>query len=456
MFNVEKTAISIVRAFQKAGYQAYFAGGSVRDLLMGQEPTDYDIATSATPDEIERVIAGTHAASKTIPIGKQFGVMLGVVHGHSFEIATFRSDSSASDGRRPDAVIFTSAEEDAARRDFTINGLFYDPIAKKVFDFVGGQKDIQQKVLRFIGDPHERIKEDHLRLLRAVRFKNNFGLQYAPDTREAIAELSHLVDDIARERVADELSKMLLHPRRAHSLRELDELGILARILPEIEACKGVRQPAQYHREGDVLTHLLKALHEIPQEWASFELVWAVVLHDVGKPATFALLPDRIHFNGHAPLGGKMAAVIGRRLKFSRAQITKIVWMIDHHMTVGFIPQMRRAHQVGLFTHPWFLDLIRLHYCDEAGSVPSDFHLYKKIMALYDEYQKMPLLPDHFKPLLSGDDLMELFKLKPGPHLQKILNALREEQIEGHVTTKAQAKKFVRVFLKTLKSTDSN
>ncbi len=438
---MEKRALQIVRKLQNAGHEAYFAGGSVRDLLMGHDPQDYDIATSAKPNEIEKLLP------KTIPVGRQFGVLIAVIGGHHFEVATFRSDSGYSDGRRPDAVTFTSAKEDAVRRDFTINGLFYDPIRKKVFDYVEGQKDIQAKLIRFIGDPHERVKEDHLRILRAVRFKNQFGFRYHPLTERALQELAHLVDDVSRERVADELTKMLLHPRRAHSVRELDEFGILSRVLPEIETTKGVKQPLQYHQEGDVFTHLLKALHDMPPEWATKELVWAVLLHDIGKPATFAVKPDRIHFDGHAKLGSAIATTIGRRLKFSRAEIAKISWMIGHHMTVGFIPQMRRAHQIGLFMHPWFLDLMHLHYCDAHGTVPVELGLYTAIMKLYDEYQKMPLLPEAFKPLLDGNEIMKLFKLKPGPKIKALLQALHEEQIEGRVKTKAEAKKFVKKFL---------
>ncbi|MFH0820751.1 MAG: CCA tRNA nucleotidyltransferase [Candidatus Peregrinibacteria bacterium] len=438
---MEKLAIQIIRTLRKAGHEAYFAGGSVRDLLMEQDPQDYDIATSAKPHEIEKLLP------KTIPVGKRFGVMIAVVHGHHFEVATFRSDSGYSDGRRPNAVTFTSAKEDAVRRDFTINGLFYDPIKKKVLDYVDGQKDIQNKIIRFIGEPHERVKEDHLRILRAVRFKNQFGFKYASTTKNALRDLAHLVDDISRERVADELTKMLLHPHRAHSLRELDEFGILNRILPEIEATKNVKQPTQYHQEGDVFTHLLKSLHDLPPEWATKELVWAVLLHDVGKPATFAIKPDRIRFDGHAHEGAQLAASICRRLKFSGAETSKITWMIDHHMAIGFIPQMRRAHQVGLFMHPWFIDLMRLHYCDAHGTVPVGLELYEEIMRLYEEYQKTPLLSDHTKPLLSGNELMKLFKLKAGPQIGKILEAMREEQIEGKIKTKAQAKKFVKQFL---------
>ncbi len=452
---MERTAIQIVKKFQDAGYEAYFAGGSVRDMLMEKEPQDYDSATSAKPDEIEDVLGKNeiHITDeerhlyKIMPIGRQFGVMMAVVNKHQFEIATFRSDSSYSDGRRPDAVIFTSAKEDAVRRDFTINGLFYDPIKKEIFDFVDGQKDIKNKKIRFIGEAHERIKEDHLRLLRGVRFKNNFGFEYGPATKKAIQELAHLADDISRERVSDELTKMLLHPRRSHSMKELDEFGILERVLPEVTAGKGVKQPTQYHQEGDVFIHSLKSLHDMPEEFVSKELVWSVLLHDIGKPATFDKKPDRIHFDGHAELSAKMARDVCRRMKLSRAETTKITWLIDQHMSVGLIPKMRRAHQVSLFWNPWFEDLMRMHYCDEHGSHPVDLSLYNEIMELYEEFKNEKLLEDHFKPILSGNDLQKEFKIKPGPKIKEILEELRCAQIEGVVKDREEAVKFVEGYL---------
>lgn len=444
---MEQTAIQIVQTLRDAGYEAYFAGGSVRDFLMEKTPQDYDIATSAKPDEIEKVLV----EHKIIPIGKQFGVMLVVANGHHFEVATFRSDSSYSDGRRPDAVLFTSAKEDAVRRDFTINGLFYDPIGKKVLDYVGGQEDIQKKIVHFIGEAHERVKEDHLRLLRAIRFKNNLGFNYHPTTEKALRDLAHLVDDVSKERVQDELTKMLLGPHRAHALRELDDFGMLSRLLPEITLGKGVEQPIQYHQEGDVFTHLLKSLHDMPPDWATKELVWAVLLHDIGKPQTFKRGKDRIRFDHHAETSAQLASKILRRLKFPRAEIAKITWLIEHHMTVGFIPEMRRAHQVSLFWHPWFEDLMKLHYCDEHGSIPIDLGLYETIMKLYDEFKNEKLLEDHFKPLLTGEEIIKEFGVPPSRAVAEILTSLREAQIEGEVKTKAQAKKFVKKIAETIK-----
>lgn len=247
---VLKSAIEIVTTLQKAGHKAYFAGGCVRDMILKVEPKDYDIATSARPEEIEALF------EKTIPVGKSFGVIFTHLNGHNFEIATFRSDSGYSDGRRPDAVIFTHAEEDAKRRDFTINGLFYDPIADEIHDFVGGRNDIENKLIRFIGTPHERILEDHLRIIRAIRFKNTLGFGYHPDTYHAIKKHAQLADKVSWERVRDELNKIISCGQAAVAFEDFQDTGVLPYILPELEECKGVAQPAEYHHEGDVLTHL--------------------------------------------------------------------------------------------------------------------------------------------------------------------------------------------------------
>lgn len=438
---MENSAIQIIKILKEAGFEAYFAGGSVRDLLMGNEINDYDIASSAKPDEIEALF------KKTFPIGKNFGVILAELNGHHFEIASFRSDSSFSDGRRPDAITFTNAKEDAVRRDFTINGLFYDPIKKKVFDFVDGQRDIKNKIIRFIGNPEERIKEDNLRLLRAIRFKNNFSFKYDKNTKNAIKELSHFVFDISKERIADELTKMLLHKHRSHSLKELYEFKIMDELLPELVACKNVKQPKEFHQEGDVFTHILKSLHDMPKEFVSKELVWSVLLHDIGKPMSFMEKVDRIHFDGHAELSAKMANDILRRFKFSKAFITKVVWLISHHMIISTIPKMRRAHMVDLFWNPYFEDLMKLHYCDEIGSLPIDLSLYEEIMQLYKEFKNEKLLEDHFKPILNGNDLMEIFNLEEGPNLKKILKELRYSQIDAVVKNKEEAIAFVKGFL---------
>src|SRR3989338_9547818 len=270
------SATQIVKTLQDAGHKAYFAGGSVRDMLLKKEAKDYDIATSALPDEIEKLFAETYA------VGKNFGVIHVVENSHQFEIATFRSDSGYSDGRRPDAVTFTHAEEDAKRRDFTINGLFYDPVADELHDFVGGRDDLTNKLIRFIGDPHERILEDHLRIIRAIRFKNTLGFGYHPDTYAALKKHAQLADKVSWERVRDELNKIILSRSAPVAFEDMQDTGILPYVLPELEACKGVAQPMQSHQEGVLWPPLMDALSALPEE-ATLLAHWAVIFQG-GSP----------------------------------------------------------------------------------------------------------------------------------------------------------------------------
>ncbi len=279
---MKKTALQIVKKLQKAGHQAFWVGGCVRDILMGKTPKDFDIVTSATPDEVEKLL------KKTIPVGKKFGVMLAVENGHHFEIATFRTEKGYKDARRPDKVFWAKAEDDAKRRDFTINSLFYDPVTKKVKDFVSGQKDIKNKILRFIGPADKRIQEDHLRILRAIRFKNTLGFKFDPKAKQALQKNANLVISVSGERIRNELNKMLADSSRLQSLQDLDNLGILKHILPELENCKGAEQPPQFHSEGDVFVHTLIAVKNLPAK-CKLSVVWAVLLHDIGKPATWKI-----------------------------------------------------------------------------------------------------------------------------------------------------------------------
>ncbi len=298
------TAIDLVKTLHKAGFQAYFAGGCVRDMLMGNAPKDIDIVTDALPDELEELF------EHTIPIGKQFGVIIVVQNGHHFEIATFRSDSGYSDGRRPDAVTFTTAENDAKRRDFTINGMFYDPIAEKYLDYINGLKDLKAKLIRFIGNADERIQEDHLRLLRAIRFRNQFDFQYEPDTYEAVKKYAPLIlEKVSKERIRDELNKMIMDKTLpSMAFEDMSHLGILELIIPELEKLRGCAQPMKFHKEGDVWTHTMAALDSLPPD-ASLLARWATLLHDIGKPDTFEL-KERIRFNSHASMGAKIAGKI--------------------------------------------------------------------------------------------------------------------------------------------------
>ncbi|MEI6222855.1 MAG: CCA tRNA nucleotidyltransferase, partial [bacterium] len=342
-----QTATQIITQLKSAGHEAYLVGGCVRDLLMNIKPKDYDIVTSATPDEIEKILP------KTVPVGRQFGVMLAIVGKETFEIATFRSDSPISDGRRPTEVFFASAKEDALRRDFTINGLFYDPITKQVLDYVNGQQDIKAHIIRFIGDPEQRLHEDYLRLLRAIRFKINLGFRYAEGVKEPIQRHAHRILKVSSERIRSELNKILTTKHRARGIDELSQTGLLHYILPELEQCKHVTQPYEFHQEGDVYTHILLALDSLPASTPLY-IIWAVLLHDIGKPATFSQENNRIHFNGHTEKSVQLADTILRRLAFSNQERQKILWLISHHMHLGVIPEMRRVKQHTLLTHPLF------------------------------------------------------------------------------------------------------
>ncbi len=431
---MEQTAITIVKTLQKAGHKAYFAGGCVRDMLLKKEPKDIDIATSALPDEIEKIFAETY------PVGKSFGVIHVVENGHTFEIATFRSDSGTSDGRRPDAVTFTHAADDAMRRDFTINGLFYDPIEKEIHDFVGGRDDLSNKLIRFIGDPHQRILEDHLRIIRAVRFKNTLNFGYHPDTYAALKKHAALADKVSWERVRDELNKIIMARSAPVAFEDMQDTGVLPYVLPELEACKGVAQPMQYHEEGDVWTHLMNSLATLPHD-AGLLAHWAVIFHDIGKPETFKIA-ERIRFDEHSERSAEIAERILRRLKFSRPDIEHVSWVVKHHFMMMQLLDMPLGRQRHWFLDPRFPDLLLLFYADAAGTKPTNLDLYNKVKTAYEECLKhFPALP---KPLLSGEDVMQALSLKAGPQVGKILQELAEKQLAHELQTREEALQWLK------------
>ncbi len=424
-----KTATQIVATLQQAGFKAYFAGGCVRDMLMQREPKDVDIATSALPDQIEKLFADTY------PVGKAFGVIHVNENGHTFEIATFRSDSGTSDGRRPDAVLFSHAEDDAQRRDFTINALFYDPIKEEMHDFIGGQDDIGNKLIRFIGDPHQRILEDHLRILRAIRFKNTLGFNYHPETYKAIKQHAPLADKVSWERVRDELNKIIMARRAPVAFEDMQDAGILPYVLPELEACKGMAQPAEYHHEGDVWTHLMRALDSLPED-ATLLDHWTVILHDIGKPETFKI-EERIRFDGHSEVSAEIAERILRRLHFSRRDIEHITWVIRHHFMMHQLLEMPIGKQRQWFLDPRFPSLMQLFYADAMGTLPASLHLYNQVKAAQDDcLRRFPALPE---PFLTGSDVMEVLQLKPGPRIGEILIQAMEKQLGHDFQTREEA-----------------
>lgn len=427
------SAEQIVKKLHDAGFEAYFAGGAVRDMLMGKEPKDIDIATSAKPEEIEALF------EKTIPIGKKFGVILASINEHHFEIATFRSDSGYSDGRRPDFVTFTNAKEDALRRDFTINGLFYDPLKKVFLNYVSGREDLSNKIIRLIGNPDERIKEDALRILRAIRFKNVLEFQYDKETWETICKRKDLIKNISAERIKDELNKMIDGKFRYQAFKDLDKCGLSDIILPELTKGKGVKQGAPYHLEGDVFSHSLEAIKALPKNAPHF-VAWATLLHDIGKPDTYEKGPDRVHFNAHAQLSADLTKDILKRLKFPNMEIELITWLVENHMTIGDIPKMREAKRRLFLLDHRFKWLLMLHKADAMGSKPVDLRMYEETIKMLknEKGKKIP------KPILTGDEVIKELGIEPGPKIGEILEKVHEAQIEGKIKTKKEALEFIK------------
>ncbi len=434
---MKNTSIAIVKTLQDAGHTAYWAGGCVRDMLMGTHPKDYDIATSASPDEIEDLFEDTYA------IGKAFGVITTVQNEHNFEIASFRSDSGYSDGRRPDAVEFSHPAEDAKRRDFTINGLFFDPINEEIHDFVGGQDDIKNKLIRFIGDPHERILEDHLRIIRAVRFKNTLDFGYHPDTYHAIKKHAQLADKVSWERVGDEMNKIIMHENAPVAFEDMQDTGVLPYVLPELEECKGIAQPAIYHHEGDVWTHSMKALASLAPLTPPVSLIarWAVLLHDIGKPQTFAV-KERVRFDDHPQVSAEIAERILRRLRFPRKVIEEVSWAIEHHFMMQQLLEMPVGRQRHWFLDPKFPTLLTVFYADAAGIEPLDLSLYEKVLAAYDEcLENFEAKPE---PLITGEDIMKILGIPPGPEIGKIMDEAMEKQLAHEFKTREEAMEWLK------------
>jgi putative nucleotidyltransferase with HDIG domain len=426
----QDAAAQIVARLRAAGHQAYFVGGCVRDLLLGREPKDFDLATSALPDQVLTLL------EKTFAVGAHFGVVL-VSSGEPeilTEVATFRSDGVYSDGRHPDAVRFSSSpEEDVKRRDFTINGMLLDPANNQVLDFVGGRTDLQAGLIRAIGDPGDRFAEDKLRMLRAVRFAARFTFDLEPSTAIAIRDLAPAVSQVSRERVRDELTRMLTEGRAGSAFEMLDATGLLAQVLPEVAKMKGVAQPPQYHPEGDVWVHTLLLLAGLPAGCPP-ALAWAALLHDVGKPATFRVAPDRIRFDGHVETGVRIAEEICRRLRFPNHETEQILSLIANHMRFADAPKMKESSLKRFFRLPHFDQHLALHRLDCLASHGS--------LELYDfARERFETLPEEqVRPslLLTGKNLIEA-GYHPGPQFTEMLAMAEDAQLEGAVRTREQA-----------------
>jgi poly(A) polymerase len=456
---MKNTAARIVQQLQAAGFAAFWVGGCVRDFLLGREPQDFDIATDAKPEQVEKLF------KRTVAVGCKFGVMIVVEGGHQFQVATFRAEADYQDGRRPEKIIFANAEADALRRDFTVNGLFYDPLTKKIHDWVGGEKDLRAKIIRTIGKPEERFGEDHLRLLRAVRFAALLDFEIEPKTFAAVKKLAPKIKLISGERIRDELLKLfappnsvgragsplpadgahgVTRPTAARGLVLLRESGLLEHILPELAATIDCEQSPDFHPEGSVFNHICLMLEKMPPD-ANELLPWTVLLHDIAKPVTAEkdLQTGAIHFYGHEKIGAEMARDILNRLRFPKKQIDEIVACVLHHMQFKDVKQMRKSTLRRLLLRETFPLELELHKLDCLGS-HGDLELYDFLIQQAEELKKQPTIRP---PLLTGKDLIAL-GMKPGKELGALLHEIREKQLQDELKTPRQAKAWVKKFLK--------
>jgi poly(A) polymerase len=437
--SLRETATEIVRRLQTAGFSAYFVGGCVRDSLLGREPQDYDIATSAVPDQIEYIFR------RTIPVGRQFGVIIVLEGGQQFQVATFRAEADYQDGRHPEHVTFSDAKADASRRDFTVNGLFFDPVQNKLHDWVNGEADLRAKLLRTIGAPEERFAEDHLRLLRAVRFAAQLDFEIETETFAALKANAPKILTVSAERIRDELIKLFRPPYAARGLDLLRDSGLLKQVLPEIAATIDCMQSPDYHPEGTVYEHIKLMLASMPPD-ASPSLPWTVLLHDVAKPVTASLDPKSgaIHFYGHEKIGAAMAETLLQRLKFPRKQTDEIAATVLHHMQFKDVKDMRKSTLRRMLMRETFPLELELHRMDCLGS----HRMLDHYDFMVEQARELENQPQIRPPLLTGDDLMAL-GVKPGREMGALLDELREKQLSDELKTGDEARQWVREQMKT-------
>lgn len=433
MASAKDFATGIVRKLTERGHRALFAGGCVRDMLLKKDPKDFDVATSARPEEIVKLFP------RTVTVGIAFGVVRVLDRGKdplTVEVATFRGDGAYTDGRHPDSVVFTDEVHDVKRRDFTINGLLFDPLKDELLDYVGGREDLERKLIRAIGDPKLRFTEDHLRMLRAIRFAARMDFQIDGHTFGAVKDLAPKILTVSAERIRDELSLMLTgsNPRLAFEL--LKKSALLRQILPEVEALSGVAQPAQFHPEGDVWTHTLMLLGQLTD--APIPLALGALLHDVGKPATFEL-SDRIRFNEHEKVGARMTEEILTRLKFPNEIIAQVVALVNDHMAFKDVRNMRVSTLKRFLRKPHFDAHLALHKLDCLAS-HGDLSLHEFCIQQLASLTQQQLSPP---PLITGHDLITL-GFTPGPAFARILSDVEDRQLEGSLTDKTAALEYVK------------
>ena len=446
-------ALDVVTRLQEAGHQALWAGGCVRDVVMGHGPADYDVATSARPEEVQRLFR------RTVAVGVSFGVVrvIGRSKQGEVEVATFRTEGAYSDGRHPDHVEFSTPEADARRRDFTINGMFFDPVREQLLDFVGGQADIERQIVRAIGDPRQRFEEDKLRLLRAVRFAARFGFALDPATEQAVHAMAPEIRVVSPERIQQELRRMLGDPNRVAAIGLADRVGLLREVLPELTDMRGVPQGKPVQPDGDLWDHTLLVLEKIGDAWRmtaerlvlagappepSFTLVMAALLHDVGKPRTLRRNGSKLTFYDHEHTGCQMAREVARRLRLSNDERERIEWLVRYHMYLGEVKQMRLAKIKRTLAQPGIEELLALHRADALATTG----LTDSVDYCERLLRDLPQTELNPPPLLTGHDLVRA-GLEPGPLFKELLDAVREAQLDGTVHTKKEAVALVKRLL---------
>ena len=428
--DIDAGALRVVETLRRAGFQALLAGGCVRDLALGRVPKDWDVATDAGPEEVATLFANT------VAVGAQFGISVVMLDEGDYEVARFRRDGPYRDSRRPASIEPADARADAQRRDFTINGLFYDPESGELLDHVGGQQDLHAGIIRAIGDPAARFAEDHLRLLRAVRFAARLGFAIEPATWDALCTQVESIASVSAERIRDELTLLLTEGGTVCGLRLLDQSSLLQVLLPEVAAMRGVPQDAEFHPEGDVWTHVQLLFEHL--DAPSAELAWGALLHDIGKPSTM-VRAERIRFHGHDAVGAKMAAAICGRLRMSNESRRIICTLVADHMRISHVRQMRSSTLVRLLREPHFPELLELHRADCLAS-HGKLDLYE-----FCQEQLAALKKEHLRPpaLLTGDDLIAL-GFAPGPLFREILAAVEDAQLNGRLDNYQSALRFVQ------------
>jgi len=423
----------VVEILLDAGYEAWWVGGCIRDMLLGDVPDDIDIATDATPQDIVQLFR------KCDDTAAKFGAVLVSHAGHTYEFTTFREEHEISDGRFPESVRFTTRENDASRRDITINAMYWHPISGELYDPFGGESDLHALLIRFIGDPKTRIEHDALRLLRVIRFRALIGGQYHPDTFAALHSLSKNISVLSGERRLKEMEKMLLGPNPERAFEDLWETDVLEHLIPELHKCKGVAQPADFHEEGDVWDHTMLCIASCTEDHGA-DVRWSALFHDIGKAETFSV-KERIRFDGHATVSADISDTVLQRLQCPKRRIEKIHWLIEHHMMMGNFADMNTERKSHWYYHPWFIELLQLFWLDIAGTKPQNYDLYDSIISDYNEFLNANPLPP--KPLLSGENVMKILGIQPGAKVGEIMKKLYKAQVQKKISSKSEAIDFI-------------